>query len=42
MHGQTTLKYTIRTAHTTYAAALKTTTHSQKLRTENHMLKLNI
>jgi len=28
--------------HTTYAAALKTTTHPQKLGAENHMLQLNI
>jgi hypothetical protein len=35
---------TIRTAHTTYAAALKTTTHpkTRKLGAENHMLQLNI
>jgi len=32
---------TIRTVHTTYAAALKTTTF-QKLGAENHMLQLNI
>ena len=32
---------TIRTVHTTYAAALKTTT-IQKLDAENHMLQLNI
>ena len=32
---------TIRTVHTTYAAALKTTTH-QKLGAENHMMQLNI
>jgi len=35
MHG------TVHTAHTTYTAALKTTTH-QKLGAENHMLQLNI
>jgi len=28
--------------HTTYAAALKTTTHPKKLGAENHMLQLNI
>jgi len=33
---------TIRTVHTTYAAALKTTTHPKKLGAENHMLQLNI
>ena len=32
---------TIRTVHTTYAAALKTTIHP-KLGAENHMLQLNI
>jgi len=32
---------TIRTVHTTYAAALKTITHP-KLGAENHMLQLNI
>ena len=32
---------TIRTVHTTYTAALKTTTQ-QKLGAENHMLQLNI
>jgi hypothetical protein len=32
---------TIRTVHTTYAAALKTTTHP-KIRCRNHMLQLNI
>jgi hypothetical protein len=32
---------TIRTVHTTYAAALKTTTHPN-LDAENHMLQLNI
>jgi len=32
---------TNRTVHTTYAAALKTTTHP-KLGAENHMLQLNI
>ena len=32
---------TIRTVHTTYAAALKTTTHP-KLGAENHMLQLNV
>jgi len=31
---------TIRTVHTTYAAALKTTNHP-KLGAENHMLQLN-
>ena len=32
----------IRTARTTYTAALKTTTHPKKLGAENHMLQLNI
>ena len=32
---------TIRTAHTTYTAALKNTTHP-KLGAKNHMLQLNI
>jgi hypothetical protein len=32
---------TIRTAHTTYTAALKTTTHPN-LGAENHTLQLNI
>jgi len=32
---------TVRTVHTIYAAALKTTTY-QKLGAENHMLQLNI
>jgi len=30
------------TVHTTYAAALKTTTHPKKLGAENRMLQLNI
>ena len=30
------------TAHTTYAAALKNTTHPKKLGAENHMLQLKI
>jgi len=33
---------TIRTIHTTYAAAVKTTTNPKKLGAENHMLQLNI
>jgi len=35
------VRSTIRTVHTIYSAALKTTTHP-KTRAENHVLQLNI